>query len=79
MVNSSDYVTDERASNKSIFQLIDKFCLLDAEFFDIQYMFTMMLSQCLDHYFDQEDWPCLRDLQSYIITYSIQFVQHFYL
>ena len=79
MVSKSDYVTDERASNKPIFQLFDKFCLLDREFFDIQHMFTMMLSMALDHFFEEEDTHCLRDLQSYILTYSIQFIWHLYL
>ena len=44
MVSRSDMVMDDRASNKPIFQLFDKFCLLDHNYFDIQYMFTMMLS-----------------------------------
>ena len=35
MVQKSDYVTDERASNKPVFHIFDQFCLLDAEFFDV--------------------------------------------
>ena len=70
-VSHSDTVQDERASNKPIFQLFDKFSLLESCFFDIQYMFTMMLSQSLDYYFETEDWICLRNMQSYSLTYSI--------
>ena len=79
MVSQSDQVTDERASNKPVFQLFDKFCLLDSEFFDIQYMCTVILSQGLDHFFDTEDAQCLGNLQSYILTYSIEFIWHLYL
>jgi len=44
IVSHSDYATDENQRNKPIFQMFDKFSLLDGKFFDIQYMFTTMLS-----------------------------------
>lgn len=44
MVRKSDYITDERASNKPLFHIFDKFCLLDAMFFDVQYVATLALS-----------------------------------
>jgi len=79
MASRSDKVCDERASNKPILQLFDKFCLLDANYLDIQQMFTLLLTQSLNFYFDEEDWVCLRDLQGYILTYSTQFIWHLYL
>ena len=50
-VSESEIVEDEKAVNKPMFQLIDKFSLFGAEYFDIQHMFTMMLSQTLEFYF----------------------------
>lgn len=61
MVRKSEYVKDERASNKPVFHIFDKFCLLDSPFFDVQYMATLVLAQSMNFYFEQEDWRCLRD------------------
>ena len=70
-VSESQIVEDEKAMNKPMFQLVDKFSLFGAEYFDIQHMFTMMLSQSLDFYFAQNDMRKLQDFQKYILTYSI--------
>ena len=79
MVHKSDWVTDERASNKPVFHIFDEFSLMDTQYFDVQYVATLVISQSLDFFFKQEDWKNLAELQGYILTYSIQFIWHLYL
>ena len=61
-MSESEIVDDEKAMNKPMFQLIDKFSLFGSDYFDIQHMFTMMLTHSLDFYFTSNDVMKLGDL-----------------
>ena len=63
---------DERLRNKPTIKLFDKFCLLESNsFFDVQYVATMILTQTLNFYFEQEKREKLKELQNYVLAYSI--------
>ena len=70
---------EEKAIDLPMFQMLDKFSLLDAEYFDIRYQFSSMLVTTIEFYFSRNDEEMLSTMQNYVITYSIQFIWHLYL
>jgi len=51
-VKQNEETQDEKAENKPVFQMIDKFSLFSqVPHFDIQHLFTMILSQTLDFFY----------------------------
>ena len=70
---------EEKAIDLPMFQMLDKFSLLDAEYFDIRYQFSSMLVTTIEFYFSRNDEEMLSTMQNYVLTYSIQFIWHLYL
>ena len=43
-------IKEDPLLNKPVFHLVDKFCLLGKDHFEIKYLFTLMLSESLGYF-----------------------------
>mmetsp|Transcript_29966 Transcript_29966/g.29176 ORF Transcript_29966/g.29176 Transcript_29966/m.29176 type:complete len:105 (+) Transcript_29966:2362-2676(+) len=68
---------DDPLRNKPYFHLVQKFCLIGRDYFDIKYMFTLLMTESLG-YFKKYEVEKLYEVQMYTLTYSIQFLWHLY-